>query len=114
MLDGIEVIFTTWNSTDSVADTKPPCSKWGGYDSDGDGVRLSGIESNINLPINETIHWASNAGDEAREMDNLAFENRVFRILFSKEGRADLGMDQYLSGSQGFAKPMLQAIFMLI
>ena len=46
------------------------------------------------------------------EHDNLAFENRVFRILFSKEGRADLGMDQYLEWKSGMpAKPMLQAIF---
>ena len=51
-------------------------------------------------------------GIESRDIDETAFENRVFRILFSKEGRAELGMEQYLEWKSGLpAKPMLQAIF---
>ena len=38
LLDGIEVIFTTWNSTDSVWTLNPLVPNQGGYDSDGDGV----------------------------------------------------------------------------
>ena len=115
LLDGIEVIFTTWNSTDSVWTLNPLVPNQGGYDSDGDGVGdLVELNLTSNLPINGETYplGVPTFGDEAREIDNLAFENRVFRILFSKEGRADLGMDQYLEWKSGMpAKPMLQAIF---
>ncbi|GIS51292.1 MAG: hypothetical protein Ct9H90mP26_0790 [Methanobacteriota archaeon] len=60
LLDGIEVIFTTWNSTDSVWTLNPLVPNQGGYDSDGDGVGdLVELNLTSNLPINgETYPWA--------------------------------------------------------
>ena len=115
LLDGIEVIFTTWNSSAGVWTLNPLIPNQGGFDSDGDGIGdLVELNLTANLPINGESYplGAPTFGVESREIDETAFENRVFRILFSKEGRAELGMEQYLEWKSGLpAKPMLQAIF---
>ena len=115
LLDGIEVIFTTWNSSAGVWTLNPLIPNQGGFDSDGDGIGdLVELNLTSNLPINGESYplGAPTFGIESRDIDETAFENRVFRILFSKEGRAELGMEQYLEWKSGLpAKPMLQAIF---
>ena len=70
MLDGIEVIFTTWNSTDSVWTLNPLVPNQGGYDSDGDGVGdLVELNLTSNLPINGETYplGVPTFGDEARK-----------------------------------------------
>ena len=115
MLDGVELIFTAWNSTDGVWTLNPLVPNDGNYDSDGDGIRdLTELNLTSNLPINGESYppGAPTFGDESREIDQLAFESRIYRILFSKEGRAELGMHQYLEWISGSpAKPMLESIF---
>ena len=115
MLDGVELIFTSWNSTDEVWTLNPLVPNDGNYDSDGDGIRDI-VELNLtsNLPINGESFppGAPTFGDESTQINNLAFESRVYRILFSKEGRAELAMEQYLEWKSGSPpKPMLESIF---
>lgn len=115
LLDGIEVIFTSWNSEKGVWTLNPLIPDQGGFDSDEDGIDdLVELNLTSNLPINGETYplGAPTFGDESREIDQDSFEDRVFRILFTKEGRADIAMKQYMEWQSGLpAKPMLQAIF---
>ncbi len=114
LLDGVELIFTSWNSTDEVWTLNPLVPNDGNYDSDADGISDL-IELNItsNGPINGAISPPSAPlfWEEAEQIDLVEFENRIYRILFGKEGRAELAMDQFVEWrSGGPSKPMLDAI----
>ncbi len=115
LLDGIELIFTSWNATDEVWTLNPLVPDDGNYDSDGDGIRdITELNLTSNLPLNGESFppGAPTFGSESRAINELAFESRIYRILFSKEGRAHLGMDQYLEWKSGTPpKPMLESIF---
>ena len=115
ILDGVELIFTSWNSTDGVWTLNPLVPNDGSYDSDGDGIRdITELNLTSNLPLNGESFpsGAPTFGDESRQLDIVEFENRIYRILFTKEGRADLAMDQFTEWKSGSpAKPMLNAIF---
>ena len=115
LLDGVELIFTAWNSTDGVWTMNPLAPNDGIYDSDGDGIRdITELNLTSNLPINgESFpRGAPTFGYESQQINQIAFENRLYRILFSKEGRAEIAMEQYLEWKSGFPpKPLLQAIF---
>ncbi len=114
LLDGVELIFTSWNSTDGVWTLNPLVPDDGNYDSDEDGI--SDLVE-LNITTNGPINGASSPPsapffwEESRQIDQTEFENRIYRILFSKEGRAELAMDQFLEWrSGGPTKPMLAAI----
>ena len=114
LLDGIELIFTRWNSTDSVWTLNPLVAGDGYYDSDLDGI-TDQVELNLtnNNPANGGLSPpdAPRMWEEADSIDPSEANNRVFRILFGKEGKAQLAMEQYqdwLSGSP--AKPLLSAL----
>lgn len=114
LLDGVELIFTAWNSTDQVWTLNPLVPGDGIYDSDGDGIRdLTELNLTSNGPINGglTPSEAPLFWSEADLIDHTDFVNRVYRILFSKEGRAELAMNQYLEWQEGGpTKPMLASI----
>ena len=114
LLDGIELIFTRWNSTDSVWTLNPLVAGDGYYDSDLDGIT---DQVELNLTNNNPANGGLSPPDaprmwvEADTIDPSEANNRVFRILFGKEGKAQLAMQQYqewLSGSP--AKPLLAAL----
>jgi len=114
LLDGVELIFTSWNSTEGVWTLNPLTPGDGKFDSDNDGISDI-IELNLtkNRPVNgglspqgAPLFWV-----ESHSNNPLHTENRIFRILFGKEGRADLAMDQYLEWKQGNPeKTMLSSI----
>ncbi|DAC48723.1 MAG TPA: hypothetical protein D7H87_07615, partial [Candidatus Poseidoniales archaeon] len=115
LLDGVEVIFTSWNDSDEVWTLNPLVPNDGNYDSDSDGIMdITELNLTSNLPINGESFpsGAPTFGEESRDISNLAFQNRIYRILFSKEGRAELAMEQYWDWREGSpARPMLQSIF---
>ena len=115
LLDGVEVIFTSWNETDEVWTLNPLVPNDGNYDSDSDGIMdITELNLTSNLPINGESFpsGAPTFGEESKDISNLAFQNRIYRILFSKEGRAELAMEQYWDWREGSpARPMLQSIF---
>ncbi len=114
LLDGVELIFTMWNSTDGVWTLNPLVPNDGSYDSDGDGIRdLTELNLTANGPVNgglsppdAPLFW-----EEADQLNHLDSVNRIYRILFSKEGRAELAMEQFVEWQDGFpAKPLLASI----
>ena len=114
LLDGVELIFTSWNSTDGVWTLNPLVPNDGNYDSDGDGITdivelnltTNGPINGANSPPSAPLFW-----EESRQIDQNEFENRIYRILFSKEGRAHIAMEQYWEWrSGGPAKPMIDSI----
>ena len=111
LLDGIELIFTRWNSTDSVWTLNPLVAGDGNYDSDMDGI-TDLVELNLtnNNPANGGLSPpdAPRMWEEAQQLDPSEANNRIYRILFNKEGKAQLAMQQYqewLSGEP--AGPLL-------
>ena len=111
----MEVIFTSWNDSDEVWTLNPLVPNDGNYDSDSDGIMdITELNLTSNLPINggSSPSGAPTFGEESKDISNLAFQNRIYRILFSKEGRAELAMEQYWDWREGSpARPMLQSIF---
>ena len=70
----------------------------GNYDSDGDGIRdITELNLTSNLPLNGESFppGAPTFGSESRAINELAFESRIYRILFSKDGRAHLRTVSY-------------------
>jgi hypothetical protein len=115
ILDGMELIFTKWNSTDNVWTLNPLVPNDGNYDSDNDGISDQ-IELNLTLnnPFNGGLSPpdAPRLWEEAEYLDPSEAENRVYRILFNKEGRAQLALQQFQEWQGGStAKPLLQALF---
>lgn len=115
LLDGMELIFTRWNSTDGVWTLNPLVPNDGNYDSDNDGISDQ-IELNLTLnnPFNGGLSPpdAPRLWEEAEYLDPSEAENRVYRILFNKEGRAQLALQQFTDWQSGAtAKPLLQALF---
>ena len=98
ILDGIELIFTSWNETNQVWSLNPLIPGDGIFDSDRDGISDI-IELNLseNRPINgglsptdAPLFW-----EEADLIDNSETIDRIYRILYLKEGRAQIAMNQY-------------------
>ena len=115
LLDGMELIFTRWNSTDGVWTLNPLVPNDGNYDSDNDGISDQ-IELNLTLnnPFNGGLSPpdAPRLWEEAEYLDPSEAENRVYRILFNKEGRAQLALQQFTDWQGGAtAKPLLKALF---
>ena len=115
VLDGIELLFTQWNSTDQVWTLNPLVPGDGYYDSDNDGI-TDIVELNMtnNNPVNGGLspYDAPKFWDEANSIDYQESINRIYRIIFSKEGRADLAMQQFVDWESGKpAKPLLESIF---
>tara|TARA_B110000444_G_scaffold40011_1_gene35807 strand:+ start:5594 stop:11314 length:5721 start_codon:yes stop_codon:yes gene_type:complete len=115
LLDGIELIFTKWNSTDNVWTLNPLVANDGNYDSDNDGIS---DQVELNLTLNNPFNGGLSPPDaprlweEAEYLDPSEAENRVYRILFNKEGRAQLALQQFQDWQGGSsAKPLLQALF---
>ena len=103
-----------WNSTDGVWTLNPLVPNDGSYDSDGDGIRdLTELNLTANGPVNgglsppdAPLFW-----EEADQLNHLDSVNRIYRILFSKEGRAELAMEQFVEWRDGFpTKPLLASI----
>jgi hypothetical protein len=114
LLDGIELIFTKWNSTNNVWTLNPLVAGDGQYDSDRDGI-TDQIELNltINNPANGGLSPpdAPRMWEEAELLDPDEAVNRVYRILFNKEGRALIALEQFQDWQEGKpAKPLLQAL----
>ena len=114
LLDGIELIFTRWNSTDEVWTLNPLVAGDGNYDSDRDGI-TDLVELNLthNNPANGGLSPpdAPRMWEEAEQLDPDEAVNRVYRILFNKEGRAELAIAQFQEWQQGMpAKPVISAL----
>ena len=98
LLDGIELIFTRWNATDEVWTLNPLVPGDGNYDSDRDGLTdLVELNLTFNNPANGGLSPpdAPRMWEEAEMIDPDEAVNRVFRILFNKEGRAELAIAQF-------------------
>ncbi|MFQ3344067.1 MAG: hypothetical protein ACKVI6_03200 [Candidatus Poseidoniales archaeon] len=115
ILDGIELIFTKWNSTDEVWTLNPLVPGDGKYDSDSDGITdILELNMTYNNPINGGLS-PSDAPKFWNEADNINHQesiNRIYRIIFAKEGRASLAMQQFIDWELGMTpKPLLESIF---
>ena len=67
-----------------------------------------------NNPVNGGLspYDAPKFWDEANSIDYQESINRIYRIIFSKEGRADLAMQQFVDWESGKpAKPLFESIF---
>ena len=114
LLDGIELIFTRWNSTDNVWTLNPLVAGDGNYDSDRDGITdLVELNLTLNNPANGGLSPpdAPRMWEEAEQLDPDEAVNRVYRILFNKEGRAELAIAQFQSWQDGSApQPVVSAL----
>ena len=115
ILDGIELIFTKWNSSDELWTLNPLVAGDGNYDSDSDGI------TDI-VELNMTNNNPSNGGlapsdapkfwTEVESINPQESVNRIYRIIFAKESRASLAMEQFVDWQSGLApKPLLESIF---
>ena len=114
LLDGIELMFTRWNATDEVWTLNPLVAGDGNYDSDRDGV-TDLVELNLTNknPQNGGLSPpdAPRMWEEADILDPDEAVNRIYRILFNKEGRAEIALEQFEEWQQGEpAKPLLLAL----
>ncbi len=114
LLDGIELMFTRWNSTDQVWTLNPLVAGDGGYDSDRDGI-TDLVELNLTNknPQNGGLSPpdAPRLWEEAESIDPDEAVNRIYRILFTKEGRAEIAIEQFENWQDGDqALPLLQAL----
>ena len=110
LLDGIELMFTRWNSTDETWTLNPLIAGDGNYDSDRDGI-TDLVELNLTnrnpqngglSPLDAPRLW-----EEAESLDPDEAVNRVYRILFNKEGRAEIALEQFDDWQNGEpAKPL--------
>ena len=114
LLDGVELIFTRWNSTNEVWTLNPLVAGDGNYDSDRDGLTdLVELNLTLNNPANGGLSPpdAPRMWEEAEMIDPEEAVNRVFRILFNKEGRAELAIDQFQDWQDGGApQPVVSAL----
>ncbi len=115
ILDGIELIFTKWNSTDGRWTLNPLVPGDGNYDSDYDGI--SDIVE-LNMTYNNPANGGLSPSDapkfwvEAETINLQESINRIYRILFAKEGRASLAMDQFIDWESGNSpKPLIESMF---
>ena len=114
LLDGIELMFTRWNSTDETWTLNPLVAGDGNYDSDRDGI-TDLVELNLTNknPQNGGLSPpdAPRLWEEAESLDPDEAVNRVYRILFNKEGRAEIALEQFDDWQNGGpAKPLLLAL----
>ncbi len=114
ILDGIELIFTSWNETNQVWSLNPLIPGDGIFDSDRDGISDI-IELNLseNRPINGALSPtdAPLFWEEADQIDNSETIDRIYRILYLKEGRAQIALNQYNDWRNGNpAGPLIEAI----
>ncbi|MDG1535983.1 MAG: hypothetical protein P8Q45_02025 [Candidatus Thalassarchaeaceae archaeon] len=114
LLDGIELMFTRWNASDEVWTLNPLVAGDGNYDSDRDGI-TDLVELNLTNknPQNGGLSPpdAPRLWEEAESLDPDESVNRVYRILFNKEGRAEIALEQFDAWQLGEpAKPLLQAL----
>jgi len=101
LLDGIEMIFTEWNTSNQLWTLNPLVSEDGHYDSDNDGLTdyqelslVTGAPDNgINHPGGVPLMYVD-AEDQAPNplLSATVTVTRVSNILSGKEGRATLAM----------------------
>ena len=98
LLDGVEMIFTKWNNEEGTWTLNPLVPSDGQFDSDRDGltdlVELNLTNSN---PENGALAPpdAPRFYEEATSLDALESMNRVYRVLFTKQGRAHIAISQF-------------------
>lgn len=114
LLDGIELMFTRWNASDEVWTLNPLVVGDGNYDSDRDGI-TDLVELNLTNknPQNGGLSPpdAPRLWEEAESLDPDEAVKRVYRILLTKEGRAEIAFGQFDAWQLGEpAKPLLQAL----
>ena len=114
LLDGVEMIFTKWNNEEGTWTLNPLVPSDGQFDSDRDGltdlVELNLTNSN---PENGALAPpdAPRFYEEATSLDALESMNRVYRVLFTKQGRAHIAISQFNDWqSEGFVRPLLGAL----
>ena len=114
LLDGIELMFTRWNATDETWTLNPLIAGDGNYDSDRDGI-TDLVELNLTNknPQNGGLSPpdAPRLWEQAESLDPDEAVNRVYRILFNKEGRAEIALEQFDDWQNGGpVKPLLLAL----
>ena len=101
-------------STSEVWTLNPLGAGDGNYDSDRDGLTdLVELNLTLNNPANGGLSPpdAPRMWEEAEQIDPDEAVNRVFRILFNKEGRAELAIDQFQDWQDGgTAQPVVSAL----
>ncbi len=114
MLDGIELLFTSWNETNQEWTLNPLVSGDGGYDGDQDAVT---DREELNLTSSNPINGglappdAPKMWEEAESLDPNEATSRIYRILFGKEGRASIAIAQYDKWiDTGYAPPLLATL----
>ena len=114
LLDGVEMLFTKWNYEIGTWTLNPLVPSDGHYDSDRDGL-TDLVELNLTNtnPENGALAPpdAPRFHEEATNVDALESMNRVYRVLFTKQGRAHIAISQFneWQGS-GFMRPLLEAL----
>lgn len=114
LLDGVEMIFTKWNYEEETWTLNPLVPSDGYYDSDRDGL-TDLIELNLTNtnPENGALAPpdAPRFHEEASSLDALESMNRVYRVLFTKQGRAHIAISQFNEWqSDGFMRPLLASL----
>ena len=114
MYDGIEVLFTQWNSSDAQWTLNPLVAGDGHYDQDRDALTdLQELNLSTSNPVNGGLSPpdAPKMHEEASMLNPGAASARVYSMLFAKEGRALIALAQYAEWqSTGIAPPLLQTI----
>nr|ADD93048.1 hypothetical protein [uncultured archaeon MedDCM-OCT-S05-C10] len=114
LLDGIELLFTAWNETNEEWTLNPLVAGDGGYDGDQDAVTdLEELNLTYANPVNGGLAPpdAPKMWEEAAIVDPNEATSRIYRILFSKEGRASIAISQYNDWqTSGFAPPLLATL----
>ena len=114
LLDGIELMFTAWNETNEEWTLNPLVPGDGGYDGDQDAVTdLEELNLTYANPVNGGLAPpdAPKMWEEAALVDPNEATSRIYRILFSKEGRASIAISQYEDWTtSGFAPPLLATL----
>ena len=114
LLDGVEMIFTKWNYDADTWTLNPLVPSDGYFDSDRDGL-TDLVELNLTNtnPANGALAPpdAPRFHEEATTLDALESMNRVYRVLFTKQGRAHIAISQFNEWqSSGLMRPLLEAL----
>ena len=114
MLDGIEVLFTQWNQSDATWTLNPLVAGDGHYDADKDALTdLQELNLSVQNPVNGGLAPpdAPKMWEEAITLNQGAATARVYSMLFNKQGRALIALQQFSLWQQtGIAMPLLQTI----
>jgi hypothetical protein len=114
MLDGIELLFTRWNQSMQVWTLNPLVPGDGYFDEDKDAL-VDRQELNLSTenPLNggSAPPDAAKMWEEAMAIDPGAAASRLYNILFGKEGRALIALQQWSDWQNGApAAPLLTTL----